>query len=239
MTTTVHRIKLWDLPTRLFHWLLALLVIAAVISGKIGGNAIIWHGRIGVAILGLLVFRIAWGLVGSTYSRFSSFLPTPASLAAYVRGQWQGLGHNPLGALSVITLLALLGAQVGTGLFANDDIAFRGPLFDLITKESSDALTSYHRLAINGLIAMIVIHLGAIVFYAHVKKDNLVKPMIDGWKHVEQPPATPPTKGGGAIALLFALGVAIASVYAGSGAWIPATQPQQPVSTPAQQAPAW
>ena len=231
-TATPARIKLWDLPTRLFHWLLVLFVIAAVVTGKIGGNAIIWHGRIGLAILALLAFRLAWGFVGPTPARFSSFFPTPASIAAYLRGTWRGVGHNPLGALSVFALLAFLGVQVGTGLFANDDIAFRGPLVELVSKKSSDLLTSYHRLAINGLIALIALHVAAIAFYAHVKKDNLVRPMIDGWKSVEPEDAPPPISGGGIIALVFAISVATAAVYAGSGLWIkPAEQPPA-VTTP-------
>lgn len=237
MTATEHRIKLWDLPTRLFHWLLVILIIAAIATAKIGGNAMVWHGRIGLAILGLIAFRVVWGLVGSTYSRFTSFLPTPSSVAAYLRGQWRGLGHNPLGALSVLGLLALIAAQVGTGLFSNDDIAFRGPLFGLINKDFSDTLTSFHRQIINGLIAMIALHLCAIAFYAHVKKDNLVKPMITGWKNVEPTPASYAPKGGGTIALAFALCAAVAAVYAGSGAWLPDAKPKEPAA--AQQAPSW
>ncbi len=237
MTATEYRIKLWDLPTRLFHWLLVILIIAAIATAKIGGNAMVWHGRIGLAILGLIAFRVVWGLVGSTYSRFTSFLPTPSSVAAYLRGQWRGLGHNPLGALSVLGLLALIAAQVGTGLFSNDDIAFRGPLFGLINKDFSDTLTSFHRQIINGLIAMIALHLCAIAFYAHVKKDNLVKPMITGWKNVEPAQASYAPKGGGAIALAFALCVAVAAVYAGSGAWLTDANPEKPAA--AQQAPAW
>lgn len=237
MPSPTHRIRLWDLPTRLFHWLLAFLIVAAIVTGKIGGNAMVWHGRIGLAILGLVAFRVAWGLVGSTYARFASFLPTPSSIAAYVRGQWRGLGHNPLGALSVLGLLAMIALQVGTGLFTNDDIAFRGPLFSLVDKSFSDALTSLHRLSINGLIVLIVLHLCAIAFYAHVKKDNLVKPMITGWKDVEPGQVSRALDGGGAIAVLFSLGVAVAAVYAASGAWLPDAKPEVPTAT--QQAPAW
>ena len=233
------RIRLWDLPTRLFHWLLTILVVAAIVTGKTGGNAMVWHGRIGLCILGLLVFRMVWGLLGSTYARFSSFLPTPASIAAYLRGQWHGLGHNPLGALSVLGLLALIAVQVGTGLLANDDIAFRGPLSDLISKEFSDKLSGYHRLAINGLIAMIVLHVCAIVFYAHVKKDNLVKPMISGWKTItaEQAVHVRPIRGGGWVAFCISLIIALLAVYAATGAWLAEPQPESP--SPVQPAPGW
>ena len=233
------RIKLWDLPTRLFHWLLAGLVVGAVITGKIGGNAIVWHGRIGLAILALLAFRLVWGFVGPTPSRFGSFFPTPAAITAYLRGHWRGIGHNPLGALSVLALLAFLCIQVGTGLFANDDIAFRGPLHELLSKESSDTLTGYHRLAINVLIALIVLHIVAIAFYAHAKKENLLRPMIDGWKTVEPANAPAPIRGGGSIALIVAVSVAGAALYAGSGLWIKPAEPPPAAETPQAQTPSW
>ena len=233
---STQRIPLWDLPIRLFHWLLAAAIAAAVITANIGGNAMVWHGRIGLFIAGLIVFRLVWGLIGPTYARFSTFLPTPGSIGAYLRGQWRGIGHNPLGALSVLGLLLMVAIQVGTGLFANDDIAFRGPLFDLVGKDTSDLLTRVHRIAINLLMTLIALHLAAIAFYAHVKKDNLVKPMIRGWKEID-PSAhdVRPIHGGSAAALIVALVLAVGAVYAASGAWVP-----PPPSPPAQQqAPAW
>ena len=216
------RIKLWDLPTRIFHWSLAALVAAAIVSANMGGNAMEWHGKVGQTILGLIAFRIAWGVIGSTYARFTSFFPTPTSVLAYLRDQWRGVGHNPLGAFSVFGLLALLALQVGTGLFANDDIAFNGPLFNLITKDLSDRLTGIHKLSSKALIALIILHLGAIMFYAHIKKDNLVTPMITGWKDIEaeQRPNAESANGGNATAFIVALLVALAVAYAGSGAWI-------------------
>ena len=227
----IKRIKLWDLPTRLFHWLLVILVAAAVISGKVGGAAIDWHGRIGLAILGLIAFRLVWGIIGSSHARFVSFFPTPSSLADYVRGQWQGVGHNPLGAFSVFGLLALIALQVGTGLFGNDDIAFNGPLFNLISKELSDKLTGIHKFSINLLIALIALHLAAILFYTHVKKEQLVKPMITGWKDI-QPGQGESARGGGMIPFIVALVIALAAVYGGSGAWLRTASPP-PATTPA------
>ena len=228
------RIMVWDLPIRLFHWLLAVLVTAAVITGKIGGGAIVWHGRIGLIVLGLLTFRIIWGFVGSTHARFASFIPTPGSVKDYLGGRWRGLGHNPLGAFSVFGLLALIGLQVGTGLVANDDIAFRGPLYALAGSDLSLTLTSIHRLSVNLLIALIVLHLAAILFYTFVKKERIVKPMIDGHKEFADEPALPPS-GGGKAALIVALALACVSVYLGSGAWLAAT----PVPATAPAAPAW
>ena len=233
---STQRIPLWDLPVRLFHWLLVIAIAAAVITANIGGNAMVWHGRIGLFIAGLIVFRLVWGLIGPTYARFSTFLPTPGSIGAYLRGQWRGIGHNPLGSLSVLGLLLMVAVQVGTGLFANDDIAFRGPLFDLVGKDTSDLLTRVHRIAINLLMTLIALHLAAIAFYAHVKKDNLVKPMIRGWKDVDVAAHDiRPHRGGGVVALIVALVLAVGAVYAASGAWVP-----PPPSPPAQQqAPAW
>ena len=196
------RIRLWDLPTRLFHWLLALCVIAALVSGQIGGKLIDLHGKIGLAIVGLVAFRIVWGFAGSTYARFAHFFPTPGKIKAYLNGEWQGLGHNPLGALSVFGLIFLLTAQVITGLFSNDDIAFVGPLYDLISKSLSNRLSGLHELLSNVLIALVVLHLAAIAFYGHVKKDKLIKPMLTGWKEGATGESA---KGGGLIAVIVAL----------------------------------
>lgn len=229
MNTT--RIRLWDLPTRLFHWLLVALIAAAIISGKIGGAAIDWHGRFGLAIVGLITFRLVWGVIGSSYARFTSFFPTPSSVAAYLRGQWKGVGHNPLGAFSVFGLLALVALQVGTGLFANDDIAFNGPLFNLISKELSDNLTGIHKLAIDLLIALIALHLTAIAFYTKVKKEQLIKPMITGWKDI-QPGHGESARGGGLIAFIIALAVALAIVYGASGVWSRTAQPPAAAAAP-------
>ncbi len=244
--TIPQRIKVWDLPTRLFHWSLAGLVAAAVITGQLGGNAIFVHGKLGLAIVGLLAFRLVWGVAGSTYARFSQFLPTPGAIKAYLQGRWQGLGHNPLGALSVLGLLSLLLLQVGSGLFANDDIAFRGPLMDLISRDLSDSLTELHE-GIGSLIILLAgVHVAAIVFYVRIKKDNLVKPMLTGWKEIPPghsaasatatPSAPSPARGGGLAALIAALALAALAVWGASGSWI-APPPPPPASAPA--TPSW
>jgi cytochrome b len=221
------RIKLWDLPIRLFHWSLALLVLAAIVTGKIGGNAIVWHGRIGLLLLGLIVFRIVWGVIGSSHARFASFFPTPGTVRAYLQGRWHGVGHNPLGAFSVLGLLALISFQVASGLLGNDDIAFNGPLADLVSKALSDRLTGLHKLSVNLLIGLIALHLAAILYYVHIRKDNLLKPMFTGWKDVKPGQGEPAksASGGGPVALLTALLIALAAIYGGSGAWLPAPPP--------------
>lgn len=229
------RIKLWDLPTRIFHWLLVILIVGAIVTGKVGGAAIEWHGVIGQGILGLVVFRIVWGFVGSSHARFADFAPTPASIRAYLRGDWKGVGHNPLGALSVLALLTLICVQVGTGIFSNDDIAFEGPLSDLVDKSLSDWLTGIHKLSVNLLIALIALHLAAIAFYATVKKDDLIKPMLTGWKDVP-PGQGKSATGGGPIAFAVALVIALGAVYAASGRWLERPAPIVDTTT---SAPAW
>ena len=221
------RFLLWDLPTRLFHWLLVLAVIGAMVSGQLGGNLMVWHGRLGIAVVGLLAFRFAWGALGSTYARFSQFFPQPSRIQAYLRGEWRGEGHNPLGALAVFGLLGLLTAQALTGLFANDDIAFTGPLFDLVNKDLSNRLTGVHHLLSNLLIAVVVLHVAAIGFYGHVKKQKLLKPMITGWKDGSDGESA---RGGGFVAFAIALILSFALVYGASGSWLPAPPPPPPAT---------
>lgn len=178
------RVAVWDLPLRVFHWSLVLAVATALVTGEIGGEWMVWHGRAGIAIAGLLVFRAVWGLLGTPHARFVHFAPTPGRLRAYLRGQWQGLGHNPLGALSVFALLGLLTLQAGTGLFGNDDIAYTGPLAALLSDERVSQLTGWHKLLANGLFALLALHLAAIAFHVRIKKHDIVTPMVTGWTQV-------------------------------------------------------
>lgn len=204
------RILVWDLPTRLFHWSLVLAVAVAVISGEIGGDWMEVHGKAGLAILGLVTFRLVWGFVGSTHARFLNFAPTAGKLRAYLRGRWKGHGHNPLGALAVFALLALLTVQAGTGLFGNDDIAFYGPLSALVEQGLSNRLTGWHKLLAYVLLAVLALHIVAILVYLVVKKNNLVKPMVTGWKDVR---AGTSAVQGSWPGLLLAVGAAALVVY--------------------------
>ena len=218
------RVRVWDLPTRVFHWSLVALVAGSAISGFIGGKAIVWHGRLGLALVGLIAFRLAWGFLGSTYARFTHFVRGPAAIRDYLQGRWRGLGHNPLGALSVLAMLAVLAGQLATGLFANDDIAFNGPLYNLVSKELSDRLTSLHRLNVWLIGTLVALHLAAIAFYLRVKKEDLLRPMLRGWKErADQREES--LSGGGPIAFIVALFIAAAAVWGVSGAWIPAPPP--------------
>ncbi len=227
----MQRFRLWDLPTRVFHWALALCVAGSFVTVNIGGNAMVWHGRIGVAVVGLLSFRIVWGFLGSTYARFAQFVRGPAAIKAYLQGRWQGAGHNPLGALSVLALLGTLLLLVATGLFANDDIAFEGPLYALVGKEFSDRVVGIHRLIEPLIILLVLAHLGAIFYYVRFRKEVLIRPMISGWKD----DAVEAARGGGLLAFGVALTVAIAAMYTASGVWI---APPPAVAAPAA-APAW
>jgi cytochrome b len=225
------RIQVWDLPLRLFHWLLAVAVATAFITAEVGGNAMVWHGRAGLAVIGLLAFRIVWGFVGSTYARFVTFVRGPMAIRAYLQGEWTELGHNPIGALSVLALLTLLAAEATTGLFANDDISYQGYLYPLVGADLSERLTGIHKLFEPALIMLVALHLGAIAFYMRVKKHNLVKPMITGWTDASSVTESP--RGGGIVAFAAAAVIAASTVYAASGALLPPPPPDAAVETPA------
>ncbi|MFO1200561.1 MAG: cytochrome b/b6 domain-containing protein [Burkholderiaceae bacterium] len=190
---TAQRVRIWDLPTRLFHWSLAVLVVFSIVTAHIGGAWIDWHFRSGYAVLALIAFRIAWGFVGGRHARFANFLRGPSGIAAALRGEpAPHAGHNPLGGLSVIAMLALIGAQAVGGLFANDDIASEGPLVRLVSKATSDTITTLHRINEKLIIALVVLHVAAIFFYLWRKRTNLVRPMITGDKSDVDPAQSTP-----------------------------------------------
>ncbi|MDR2195051.1 MAG: cytochrome b/b6 domain-containing protein [Gallionellaceae bacterium] len=232
------KITVWDFPLRLFHWLLVLSVAFAIISGELGGNLMDWHERAGLLILGLLAFRLLWGFIGTANARFCSFFPTLNRLRAYLDGEWRGYGHNPLGALSVIALLVILVGVTVTGLFANDDIASHGPLFDLVTKHTSDWMSGWHDRFYTMLLALVILHLLAIAWYAIFKKQNLVLPMLTGKKRVEHDEAaTPVMSSAWSVALRFILAGAISvavvwSVANGGQPFVEQSAPPPAVVTP-------
>ncbi|MDP5111209.1 MAG: cytochrome b/b6 domain-containing protein [Burkholderiaceae bacterium] len=174
-------LRIWDLPTRLFHWLLAISITGALITINLGGAWMDWHVRFGIASFVLLLFRVIWGLIGPRYARFSQFLCSPAKTLAYLRDSkgTRHAGHNPLGAWSVIAMLSLFLFQSSTGLFANDDVMTQGPLAQFVSNDTVALFTRLHRLSEYVLYALIVLHLGAIAFYSF-RGEGLVKPMVTG-----------------------------------------------------------
>jgi cytochrome b len=210
-----HLVRVWDLPTRIFHWALVACIIGLVTTAQIGGNAMDWHFRFGYAVLTLVLFRLLWGFVGGHWSRFSTFLYSPANLLRYIRGQGDGrppLGHNPLGALSVFAILGVLLLQVGTGLFSDDEIAAVGPLSKLASAAMVSQLTYYHK-EIGKLIVLflVVLHIGAIVFYHLKRKKNLIRPMLVGDASSPTPqPASRDDAGSRTLAAVILVGCAFA-----------------------------
>lgn len=174
---------IWDLPLRIFHWALAALVVMAWVSVEILEDLDI-HFLCGYGILGLILFRLIWGVVGPEHARFSAFVKGPSAILAYLRGDanhYRG-GHNPLGALSVLFLLAVVGLQATTGLFTDDEYYYFGPLNSYVSSDVVGVMSNLHHLNVNVIIAAIALHLAAIAFYRVVKKENLVTPMITGKK---------------------------------------------------------
>ena len=205
--------RVWDLPTRLFHWTLAAAVVALVITAKIGGEALVWHMRLGLLVLGLLVFRLLWGFIGGHWSRFATFIYSPGTVLRYLRGQGRAeehldVGHNPLGSFSVFAMLAFLAVQVGTGLVADDEIATVGPLNKLVSTDTGLLATSWHKSWGQWVILLLVVlHLVAIITYQRRKKD-LLRPMLVGDRLL---PSGTPASADGVRQRLLALVLALAS----------------------------
>ena len=185
-------VRVWDLPTRVFHWALVALVVALWISAISGWMTV--HYVCGVAALVLVSFRIIWGFLGSTTARFTHFAASPRRVVAYLREVRDGVevrhaGHNPAGGWMVMTFLLLVLAQAGLGLFANDEFDFKGPLAELVSGKRSDLLTRVHVFLFDAILVCIWVHVCAISFYALVKRDNLIGPMLHGSKSPERVPA--------------------------------------------------
>jgi len=169
----------WDLPVRLFHWTLAGLIGFSWWSAE--NHHLDWHMWSGFAILTALIFRLLWGLFGSSTARFKNFVRGPRALNRYLRGEWRGIGHTPLGALGVVALLGATAIQVGLGLFAEDeDGLFPAPLSRFVSIDTSDKLSDIHEAWFNVVLGLIILHLAAIAFYRVVRKQRLTAPMITG-----------------------------------------------------------
>lgn len=180
--------RVWDLPVRVIHWGLVVAVAGAWLSRELEGDWFRVHTWCGYAVLLLASTRIVWGVVGTRHARFSAFVRGPGAILHYVRGMFapggspSAVGHNPLGALMVLALLALLLAQAVTGLFANDQIMETGPLFGYVTASLSDRLTTVHKQLFDVLLGAIAVHVVAALGYLFIKRENLIVPMITGRK---------------------------------------------------------
>jgi cytochrome b len=179
----MHRVRVWDLPTRLFHWALLACFTGLIISGNLGGSAMPWHFRFGYVVFTLLLFRLVWGFFGGHWSRFAQFLFTPWHALQYAFGRrvHASPGHNPLGAFSVFAMLFALALQVSTGLISDDEIANMGPLASQVSSATSLAATAWHKgYGKLSLIFLVLFHILAITFYAWVRRKNLVSAMLHG-----------------------------------------------------------
>lgn len=175
--------RVWDLPTRLFHWAVAAAALALVVTAKLGGGAMVWHGRLGYAVGTLLLFRIAWGFAGGHWSRFASFPPSLTAVGSYLRDRTGTPlpGHSPLGALSVYALLAVLLAQVTSGLFSDDGVEYSGPLGVRVSNAAVKWFTWYHKnVGQYALIGLVGLHLAAVLYYLCWKRRNLTAAMVVG-----------------------------------------------------------
>lgn len=182
-------VRVWDAPTRLFHWALAACFVGLIVTSQMGGGAMVWHFQFGYGVLTLLLFRMVWGLLGGHWSRFSTFLVGPREVWRYLRGkglQHHDVGHNPLGALSVVAMLVFLALQVTTGLMSDDEIANAGPLTRFVSSAWVSNATYYHK-AIGKLVllGLVTLHVSAIVYYFFGKQENLIQPMITGDKTLD------------------------------------------------------
>lgn len=180
------RVKVWDLPTRLFHWSLAAATAGLLVTGTVGGDDLLaWHARLGYTVATLLLFRLVWGFIGGRWSRFGSMPVDPRRAWASLRGrEADPVGHSPSGALSVYSMLLFLALQVGSGLFAQTKEDFAGPLSTLVSNATSHLLTGYHKnVGRFALIALVVLHLTAVAWYA-ARGSDLVRAMFSGTREV-------------------------------------------------------
>jgi cytochrome b len=206
-------VVVWDLPTRAFHWLTVALVAAAYATWRC--NWMDWHARVGEALLGLLLFRLAWGVVGSDTARFARFLASPAAAGRHLARLFQRepddeIGHNPAGGWMVLLLLALLLGQALTGIVVNNDVANAGPFTDIMPATVANVVTDLHGLLSDALLAAVALHVVAIALYAAAKGHNLLRPMLTGRKFLPGDRA-PPRLASAARAILALAGSAAAA----------------------------
>lgn len=207
------KIRVWDLPTRIFHWSLACLFLFLILSVKVFDNMMEWHMRAGYGVIALLVFRIFWGLFGSHFSRFTQFIKSPLTALRYLLDIFSGkasheLGHNPAGAWMVVCLLLALAVQAGTGLFISDEIFWDAPFYGVLSDEMTSWAGQIHHTLQNVLIAFVCVHIAAVLWHRFRYRDPLIAAMIHGYKPVsgELPAVRTDTP---ILALMLSLGLSI------------------------------
>lgn len=214
---STHSVRIWDLPTRFFHWALLVCIVGLVATGKIGNEWMVWHFRLGYCVMTLLLFRIIWGFVGGKWSRFASFIYAPGTVIAYLKGQGKpehNAGHNPLGAGSVFALLLILMVQVATGLISDDEITNQGPLARFVSGARVSLATWWHKdIGQYAIFALVALHIVAILFYLYKKNENLIRPMINGDKEMAQAVESAKDTAGSRIAALVVLALCAGFVY--------------------------
>ena len=217
MKVPMFTVRIWDLPTRLFHWALAACVMGLVITGNVGGNAMVWHFRLGYAVLTLVLFRLAWGFVGGHWSRWSNLPLHPRHVWAYLQtrsDQRTEAGHNPLGSWSILAMLFFLLFQVSTGLISDDEIANAGPLTSLVSGSWVSWASAWHK---NWgkliIILLVVLHLLALLWHRFKKHPPLVPAMLHGDKTLPQPVPVSRDQWPHRLVALLILGLSALSVY--------------------------
>ncbi|MGO9769751.1 MAG: cytochrome b/b6 domain-containing protein [Roseiarcus sp.] len=206
------KIVVWDIPTRLFHWLAVALIVAAYATSR--STSMEWHTWAGEALLAILLFRLLWGVFGSQTARFSSFLASPRAAARHLgrllrRETDRQVGHNPAGGWMVLLLLALMLGETLSGLYVGKDIAEEGPLSERVPAVVANLIDALHdRYLWDALLVAIAMHLCAILAYAALKRHNLLKPMITGRKTLPAGTSPPRLESAGRALLLLACGVA-------------------------------
>lgn len=227
-TAEKKKVLVWDLPTRLFHWLLVISLVGSWWTMEFGADYdfdyVWWHFSLGYFAAGLLIFRILWGFVGPRHARFGNFLRGPGAVIGYMRTLIQRdskphAGHNPLGGLVVLLILLAIGAQIGTGLFATDDIFSFGPFYPLVDAATADSLTSWHHTIFDVLKILALLHVAAIIFYLIWKRQNLTGPMLTGRKQADASESIPSSR--------FWLGLILAAI-AGAIVWAAVTNAPEP-----------
>ncbi len=192
--SALQAVTVWDISVRIFHWSLVAGIGFLWYSGEEGGNIMTWHMYVGYTMLGLILYRLLWGIYGSTYTRFSYFIKSPSKTFNYAKDFIKGesphyLSHNPLGGWMTIVLMALVFIQAATGLFATDDIITEGPLFSLVDESTAYLLTEIHEINFNLLLLCAGLHIVAVLYHRFVKGEDLVKSMITGKKNVALTPS--------------------------------------------------